>query len=430
MGESGQPRPHSGKLLVLTITCILIVSFASSTVAAGTVPPYEDDTTDGAFLDGGTDTVESTTNTTTDAVDGTIPPTTNAVGSTNATTTTSVDATTGSLADESTDTVNTTADTVDSTVSTTTDTVDGIVQDSTDTLSSPSPSLQLVETIVDTGTDDGTPGEPAARRGDTMRPTGVTVRPAVLPSPVAAGDASAPPITTTSGVSRSHDGAVDPGPLGAGATATVSVGVVAVGATLGSGSGIEPHVRTLVRDRLDRLVRVLAPLRYSRHDGSDPLEHEDRAAINDHVAAQPGAYMAAVSEALDIHISTVRHHVKILEREGLVETAKVRGRRRVFPAHVQQQALMAALEDDATARILTTLARRGPCSGCELADSVDRCIATVSHHLSRLAADGLVVREKNGRTTVNRLPADVQAALAPEQDAPSGDASVVTPTHG
>jgi DNA-binding transcriptional ArsR family regulator len=42
---------------------------------------------------------------------------------------------------------------------------------------------------------------------------------------------------------------------------------------------------------------------------------------------------------------------------------------------------------------------------------VDRDASTVSHHLSRLEADGLVERERDGPAVVNRLAPATRAAL-------------------
>ncbi|WP_255151853.1 winged helix-turn-helix transcriptional regulator [Halorarius halobius] len=247
---------------------------------------------------------------------------------------------------------------------------------------------------------------------------------------VAVGSLAAPTDATTPRIAamsaagtRLPDGPVS---VTAGATAAAGVAAVAAGTMLGSGTGIETEVSRRLTAGLDRLARMVAPFRYSSYDGSDPLEHEDRAAIHDYVSEQPGAYMSAVSEAVDVPHSTARHHVRVLEREGLVENAKVRGRRRLFPAHSQQQELAAAMADDATAEMLEAIARLGPCSGSALADEVGKSVSTVSHHLSRLEDDGLVVREKDGRATVNTLPADVQDALAPDREPADRDAPTVS----
>ncbi|WP_255151378.1 winged helix-turn-helix transcriptional regulator [Halorarius halobius] len=170
---------------------------------------------------------------------------------------------------------------------------------------------------------------------------------------------------------------------------------------------------------LDRLLRTVAPFRYSRYDDSDPLEHDARADVYEVVDETPGAYLSEVAERADLPLSTVRHHVRVLEREDLVSGAKVRGKRRFYPAYTQGVELAAALEEDATAAVIDAIARFGAASVSDIADELGRDPSTVSHHLSRLAEDGIVVREREGRAVMNKLAPEARTALEPSHDAPS-----------
>ncbi|QLG61280.1 winged helix-turn-helix transcriptional regulator [Halorarum salinum] len=157
--------------------------------------------------------------------------------------------------------------------------------------------------------------------------------------------------------------------------------------------------------------RYVLALRFSRHDGSDPLDHERRRAIHDAIADAPGVYLSELGERSDLSLSSVRHHLRVLERENLIRTEKVRGKRRFYPIDVDGTALVAALSDAAVRRLLETLAALGEARNDRLADELDRSPSTISHHLTSLEEDGLVVREQAGRATVNRLPATVMNAL-------------------
>lgn len=90
--------------------------------------------------------------------------------------------------------------------------------------------------------------------------------------------------------------------------------------------------------------------------------------------------------------------------------------------------LQAAVDEAGPADVLRTLAREGPGFGRDVAAALDRDPSTVSHHLSRLEEDGLVERERDGRSIVNRLTSTAEATLAPrvgnpvEADAGPGDA--------
>jgi DNA-binding transcriptional ArsR family regulator len=165
---------------------------------------------------------------------------------------------------------------------------------------------------------------------------------------------------------------------------------------------------------LDRVPPFLVPLRYSRYDDSDPLEHDARERVYDIVNETPGSYLSEVSEEADLPLSTTRHHIKVLQREDLVTGAKLHGKRRFYPAYAEGIELAAALNDESTATIIRAIARVGAASVSDLADELGRDPSTVSHHLQRLEEDGIVTRERDGRTVVNRLTAEARTALEPE----------------
>ncbi|WP_435159441.1 helix-turn-helix domain-containing protein [Haladaptatus sp. DFWS20] len=169
-----------------------------------------------------------------------------------------------------------------------------------------------------------------------------------------------------------------------------------------------------------RLWRVLTMFRYSRYDDSDPLEHEVRCALFERIERTPGLYLSELDARMDVSLSTIRHHLRVLEREEMITGTKVRGKRRFYPDDDGVE-LAAALADGPTAAVLDAVARREPASGGELADELNRDPSTVTHHLKRLEADGLVERERDGRTIVNRLSPEAQAAFSNRPAASADD---------
>lgn len=161
------------------------------------------------------------------------------------------------------------------------------------------------------------------------------------------------------------------------------------------------------------LVPLLAG--YSRFGGSDdPLAHETRADIYEAVNEDPGIYVAKLARVTDTPVSTVRYHTRVLVREGLVEQRTERGRSRLVPA--RQEADLVAVDDGTRRALLVALAERGPATGSDLASHLDLSKSTVSYHLGRLEADGLVERDREGRTVQNALSAAARRSLsvAPE----------------
>jgi DNA-binding transcriptional ArsR family regulator len=148
---------------------------------------------------------------------------------------------------------------------------------------------------------------------------------------------------------------------------------------------------------------LLPPLAYSRHDSSDPLAHETRQSLYDHVLESPGTYVAEAATATDTPVSTVRYHLRILSAEDLVYTEHIRGKKRILPTGVESSPLHAALNDETTARLVDEIRRQDRPTISRLAATVDRATSTVSYHVSRLESDGLVERRRHGTTIVVSL---------------------------
>lgn len=219
----------------------------------------------------------------------------------------------------------------------------------------------------------------------------------------------------------------------------VAVGVQAVlaGVVLRDLAGLPAPAQAVAatgHQLLDRLPRVIAPLRYSRYDESDPLAHEARAAVVEAVTDSPGVSLTELTEQTDVTLSTLRHHVRVLENEGLIVAARVRNHRRFYPTGTEDFKLGAALNDEATAPIVAALASQEGLTVSELAEAVNRNASTVTHHLQNLEADGLVIRERESRTIVNRLAPAVRDALASRSETaadpgPESDAGANTETE-
>lgn len=335
-----------------------------------------------------------------------------------------VDATVGAVGDGVGSTVDAVGDdiaaTVDGTLTTLDGTVDSLVSADDGTLRDGGRDLGAVDATLESSTlaEGGTAGESGA---DGEAAPALTT--AASDGGGGGGGVAASVAPPGAHPDDAASGGSVPAAVGAGALA---VGLAARGELLVGGASNLPSggVADRLRAGVDRLLRWLVPLRYSKYDGSDPLQHEDRARLLDVIESQPGTYLTAVAEETDLPMSTARHHLRILEREGLVERATLRGKRRLFPAHAESQALAAALADEATAAVLEALARIGPCSTSELAEELDRDPSTMSHHLQRLAADDLVVRERDGRAQVASLAPEVAEVLAAERpEAPASSSA-------
>ena len=325
----------------------------------------------------------------------------------------------------------------DGTVETVADTADGttgetfeLIKTTTDTAGVDEElDLQLEDASETGGTGIATGGSDS--RLSPRRPAGTSGGAGSGAAPVRSGweipDTGA---GTDDGAALSTGGGGgQPLPAGASGGAALGLGVLAaaaavrstplVAASTGSGTGS----RGLLSALLDEVKPFVFPLRYSRYDDSNPLEHDARERVYEIVNETPGSYLSEVSEQAGLPLSTTRHHMKVLEREDLVSGAKLRGKRRFYSAYADGIELAAALNDDSTASIIDALARLGASSVSDLADDLGRDPSTISHHLQRLDGDGIITREREGRAVMNKLSAEARTALEPKTIPRPGEAA-------
>lgn len=399
-----------------------------------------DDTTDTA------DTTEDTTDTTGDTVDDTTDTVTDEVAETTEETGSAVEDTTAdgnlttAVADTTAElgefTTERTTSLIGATGTVTTDLV-GTAGDTTAALTGGGDLLASTDTdtaesdsatALSGGSDDGAvAAEFAARDGATDE--GASDDVGTGGSADTGGD-DTPDTATASGVEGLltllglEDLPVDGDTAAGGALAALLLGAAGIAVRQGSALGGTGTGTTALRAAaaragegpLSRLARMLSVFRYSRYDDSDPLELDARRDVYEAISDQPGDPITAVSDRAEINLSTARHHVKVLRREGLVATARVRNCERFYPAGTDDLELAAAMADEATADILDALVRLEPTSVSGLADEVDRSPSTVTHHLQRLEEDDIVVRERAGRAVENKLSEPARAALDPETE--------------
>lgn len=391
---------NAGRLLAGLVAAMLLGG-AVAGVAAGSSAGATASGSAALSLEESTDSLEDTTNETTDDLENTTD-------------------------EETTETVNETAETVDDTVSETTETADDTVSTTETVDETTEKTTGAVDDAVSTPTDfvDGEPGT----AGNDSSTEGTADNASEGENASDGGDAGGPPgptETTTDAVLVGLLGAITASGAvagGAGASGAAAGGAGATGSASSATTGWLRrlrHLGDLRRAGADLPWTLLPVFRYSRYDDSDPLEHDRRRAIYEAIRDRPGRYLSEVSERTDVPLSTVRYHVGILEEEDLVTGRKVNGKRRYFLEDADAE-LQAALAEPAKRTLLETLADLDQAPNGRLAEALDRDPSTISHHLAALEDDGLVVRERDGRSIVNELPARVETALSgPDSEAES-----------
>ncbi len=143
---------------------------------------------------------------------------------------------------------------------------------------------------------------------------------------------------------------------------------------------------------------------YSRIAGSDALRHEDRERALAFVRVNAGATVVELAAHLDISWSTASYHLSVLQREGMLASARSGRHRRFFLVGCGVDRGAIAVSAHPTAQALLAAIRGSPgATQTDLAAVAGITPSTASWHLKRLAGAGLVTVEKQWRERLYRI---------------------------
>lgn len=139
---------------------------------------------------------------------------------------------------------------------------------------------------------------------------------------------------------------------------------------------------------------------FSRIESPRLLDHPVRRSIVDVVEAQPGIHYQAILRTVGGGKGAVEHHLGKLVAAGLLRRHRGPGYTCYFPAGTDRRVAAAAgvLKADGARRVLAAASGRPGASSVDLAQATGLDASTVSHHVHRLAAAGLVRTTREGRT--------------------------------
>lgn len=156
---------------------------------------------------------------------------------------------------------------------------------------------------------------------------------------------------------------------------------------------------------------------------TDPLANANRRALLAIIHARPGLSFRALVQVSGLGSGTVRHHLTVMERHGLVWTLRVGSQLAHFggsrPASADRRlaALAACCDplDRALLDVVATQPVRGQRAFFEAAPATPR--SSVMHRIQRLVTRGLLLRRDQGRWACYALAWQEQpwAAMATPQ---------------
>lgn len=149
-------------------------------------------------------------------------------------------------------------------------------------------------------------------------------------------------------------------------------------------------------------------------------EGSTRRRVFDKVVHHPGLHQRAIAAALEIHRNLAEHHLRHLERAGLVQRRREGGRVRYFPTVVPEtDTLVDARHRDALGllrqarplQLVAVLLAEGALPMGDLAHRVGLSPGTLTYHVKRLEEADVVMRRQEARQRIVDL-VDRDATIA------------------
>jgi len=126
----------------------------------------------------------------------------------------------------------------------------------------------------------------------------------------------------------------------------------------------------------------------------DALDLESRRTIYEMVRSRPGTYLREMERELGMQVGMLSYHLRVLTEAGMIRAEQEGNHLRYFPADgfiLNDRRALSYLRNRTSRSILIHVLDRGPMGFTELLGPVGVSKSTLSYHLKRLAAAGLLV---------------------------------------
>lgn len=152
---------------------------------------------------------------------------------------------------------------------------------------------------------------------------------------------------------------------------------------------------------------------FSRFDRDSAADHPRRQEVLAAVEASPGISLNELGRRTEIPKGALTHHLRVLERHGLLTSRRERIWTRFFPPNVVRRrvAIVTTRQEDVT----QLLAREPGLSQTDLAARLGLQRKAAQYHLDRLEQAGIVRSDRSGRRTLYFLPEQTAAGTGPDR---------------
>ncbi|MHA1530974.1 MAG: winged helix-turn-helix transcriptional regulator [Candidatus Heimdallarchaeota archaeon] len=143
------------------------------------------------------------------------------------------------------------------------------------------------------------------------------------------------------------------------------------------------------------------------------LMHPMRREIYQLVCETPGSYFYEIVSALAKPQGTLSWHLRMLEKDGLINSQKYGGKRLFYPKMLRSESAeraFAILKNNTAAKVFDHIMNNSGCYQTEIAEKLSIHHDTVRHHILRLSEAELIDIIRDGRT-VKYFPGELGKEL-------------------
>lgn len=130
------------------------------------------------------------------------------------------------------------------------------------------------------------------------------------------------------------------------------------------------------------------------------LDLEVRKKIFEHISLNPGVHFRELQRALNLAIGALDYHLKFMEKNEIIVSKEEGHYKRYYPRNrfdPSSKSILSFLRQEIPRGIILFLIENKRCSHSKILSNFDISGATLSYHLKRMQAEGLVKAEKKGR---------------------------------
>jgi PKD repeat protein/DNA-binding MarR family transcriptional regulator len=159
-----------------------------------------------------------------------------------------------------------------------------------------------------------------------------------------------------------------------------------------------------------KFFTLLIPL-YTRINRKAVLDNFTRGRIYEHIRVNPGEHYRGIKDALELNNGCLTYHLKVLERENLIQSRTDGTYKRFYPYGMKiSKGQPSKIQELLLDKILETpyITQR------ELAEQIGIDNSTVNYHINIMAGAGIIRSEKHGRVKQYYATSDYDAVSVKE----------------